>query len=45
VASCVLEGPSAGGDGLRELDHAHLAATGRAGRLERWIEACRRAAA
>jgi len=46
VASCILEDPhKEGGDGLRELDHAHLAATGRSGRLERWIEACHKAAA
>jgi hypothetical protein len=46
VASCVLEDPlKEGGDGLRELDYAHLGSTGRSGRLERWIEACHKAVA
>lgn len=44
VASCAVEDPlREGGDGLALLDRAHLERTGRAARLDRWLELCRQA--
>jgi len=44
IASCAVEDPLRDGrDGLAQIDHTHLRAIGREGRLERWLQLCRQA--